>query len=111
MAVHLQGRFTKLCSFLTLQHHPQEFHSGSGETQPDFPESTAGFVGFVCLAVEALAINQQNHTTISHMPNERLSNIKEGQRLLNNNKLVKAPVRFEDQPGPIEAVLETEKEK
>ena len=78
MAVHLQGRFTKLCSFLIHQHHPQDFHSRSGETQPDFPESTAGFVGFVCLALEALAINQQNHTTISHMPNERLSNMKGG---------------------------------
>ena len=95
MAVHLQGRFTKLCSFLIHQHHPQDFHSRSGETQPDFPESTAGFVGFVCLALEALAINQQNHTTISHMPNERLSNTKGEQKLL-NNKLVKAPVRFED---------------
>jgi hypothetical protein len=53
-------------------------------------------VGFVCLALEALAVNQQNHTTISHMPNKRLSNMKEEQKLLYNNKLVKAPVRFED---------------
>jgi len=44
------------------------------------------------------------------MRNERLSNTKGEQKLL-NNKLVKAPVRFEDYPGPIEAVLETEKEK
>lgn len=52
----------KYAVFLTLQRHPQDFHSPSGETQLDFPESTAGFVGFVCLALEALAVNQQNQT-------------------------------------------------
>ena len=34
-----------------------------------------------------------------------------GTKMNYNNELVKAPVRFEDQPGPTEATLETEKEK
>lgn len=39
------------------------FHLPGGETQPDFPESTAGSVDFVSPALEALAVNTQDDTS------------------------------------------------
>jgi hypothetical protein len=47
-------------------------HSQGGETLLDSPGSTAGLVGSVCPAPEALAVNQQNHKLVhNNMPNGR----------------------------------------